>query len=309
MNLYTLHKLAKPTLLLVLLFCFSTSNALDLSSLSSSNVSQVQLAIYDIKPASFPIDQLESIVLESVKEYASGVAASRYVTNEKMPDTPGKITFNNMQIMTLTISVPVCTGAVSVIGSKDTSMARFGESIVSMACIFAYNDGYRVDYYAKYSDNNNTSTAAGLGSLLGKSIARSIGLGDSSKFIYKTIDTMEQKFSASGIQYKLVDADPAIANKTVQPDEIVTRNEAQKNADAIKNQELSARKELTSIGLNASSQKQLFEAIQHGDKLAVQLFIQADSLDLTMPDSTGLTPLQVAKNPYIIDMLKQAGAR
>ena len=301
---------ARIGLLVFIVTTFTTAQAFDFgAALTPTNKSQPQLVIYDVQPADFPLDKLESLVLESIQEFASGVLATRNLTLNAPPDYPGKIAFNELKIMSISIPIPVCDGAVSIINAKESGMAQYGEGTVSMACIFSYKGGYRVDYYAKYSDTSSTSSAAGLGAMLGKSIGRAIGLGDSSKFIFQTMDTMEKKLANAGATVKLVYTQPSIANKDVQPDELIQKMALAKNAQVQREQAMSARKDLASIGLNANSQDQFFDAIRRGDKIAVDLFIQAGSIDLSDPDGAGNTPLQVAKKPDIADMLRQAGAK
>jgi hypothetical protein len=48
--------------------------------------------------------------------------------------------------------------------------------------------------------------------------------------------------------------------------------------------------------------------VKRGDKLAVKLFIQADSVDLNQADKDGKRPLELARRKEVVEMLTAAGA-
>lgn len=75
------------------------------------------------------------------------------------------------------------------------------------------------------------------------------------------------------------------------------------------NPALQARKDLAAMGLNYHNQVDFLDAIKRSDKLAVDLFLKADSVDVNAPDAVGQRPLALAKRADIADMLKTNGAK
>jgi len=77
---------------------------------------------------------------------------------------------------------------------------------------------------------------------------------------------------------------------------------------------LQARKDLTAIGLGYSNQEQFMDAVRRNDKLAVELYIQGDAIDVNAKNALGETPLQAAaklgeRGSALVKLLKAAGAR
>lgn len=75
------------------------------------------------------------------------------------------------------------------------------------------------------------------------------------------------------------------------------------------NPALQARKDLAAMGLNYHSQDDFHDAIKRGDKLAVDLFLKADAVDVNAQDASGQRPLALAKRADVADMLKTYGAK
>ena len=77
---------------------------------------------------------------------------------------------------------------------------------------------------------------------------------------------------------------------------------------------LQARKDLTAIGLGYSNQEQFMDAVRRNDKLAVELYIQGDAIDVNAKNALGETPLQAAaklgeRGSALVKLLRAAGAR
>lgn len=65
---------------------------------------------------------------------------------------------------------------------------------------------------------------------------------------------------------------------------------------------IEARKNLTAMGMSYFSHEQFLEAIRRKDAMAVQLFVEADNIDLTKKDVSGKTPLEVANAVGALDV-------
>jgi hypothetical protein len=73
---------------------------------------------------------------------------------------------------------------------------------------------------------------------------------------------------------------------------------------------LTARKELTAIGLQYYSQDQFVEAVRRGDVMAVKLFITGGAVSTANPDRQGVTPLAAAQTTgrkEILELLANTG--
>jgi hypothetical protein len=279
-----------------------------MSALRPTSKSYQQLAVFDVSPASMPLEKVEKAVLSAIQVYASQARADRKLMPNSLPNMPGALTFEEMKLpFGLSIQMPKCNGAVDVINSADTDMAQYGDVTQAMACIFPYKDGYRVHYYAKFSESSGGS-ALQIGAALGKMFTRATGIGDSTQFIGATITNIQEKLGAAGATVKLVGLQPAIEGKTVEKDDLADQAVASQQQQQARGNAIDARKELSTIGLNPNSYDDFIAAVQRGDKLAVKLFIQADSVDLNQPDKDGKRPIQLARRKEVIDMLTAAGA-
>lgn len=77
---------------------------------------------------------------------------------------------------------------------------------------------------------------------------------------------------------------------------------------------LQARKDLTAIGLGYSDQTQFVDAVRRNDRLAVQLYIRGDAIDVNAADAHGETPLLAAaklglRGAAVVKLLRAAGAK
>jgi hypothetical protein len=82
------------------------------------------------------------------------------------------------------------------------------------------------------------------------------------------------------------------------------------NSDPSAPPALTARKELTAIGLQYYSQDQFVEAVRRGDAMAVKLFITGAAVSTANPDKQGVTPLVAAQTTgrkEILELLVYAG--
>ena len=82
------------------------------------------------------------------------------------------------------------------------------------------------------------------------------------------------------------------------------------NSDPSAPPALTARKELTAIGLQYYSQDQFVEAVRRGDVMAVKLFITGGAVSTANPDRQGVTPLAAAQTTgrkEILELLANTG--
>ena len=72
---------------------------------------------------------------------------------------------------------------------------------------------------------------------------------------------------------------------------------------------IEARKSLTAMGMTYHSQEQFFAAVRRKDDVAVQLFLDADNINLASKDASGRTPLEVANDVGAADVAALIKAR
>lgn len=143
-----------------------------LSAIRPSTKSFQQLAVFDVEPGSVPLDKVEGAVLSAIQIYANQARAERKLMPPSLPEIPSTLTFSEIKSpFGVLLQLPVCNDAVVIINSSDTGMAQYGDVTTSMACIFPYNKGYRVNYYAKFSESSG-GTVAQVGAAFGKMLTR-----------------------------------------------------------------------------------------------------------------------------------------
>jgi hypothetical protein len=292
-----------------LLLCTGFTQAQDIMSiLKPTSKSYQQLAVFDVTPANISLEKIESSVLSALQVYASQTRAERKLMPNILPVTPGVMTFEEIKLpFGLSAQIPKCNDAVDIIKSEDTDLAQYGNVTQAMACIFVYKDGYRVHYYAKFSEQSG-GTVAQIGGAIGSMFLRAVGFGDSSQFIGATITNIQERLVSTGATVKLVEMKPAMEGKIVERDNLADQARASQQQQQAHIIAIGARKELTSIGLNPNSYEDFISAVKRGDKLAVKLFVQADSVDLNQEDKDGKRPIHIARRKDIVDLLTEAGA-
>lgn len=84
---------------------------------------------------------------------------------------------------------------------------------------------------------------------------------------------------------------------------------AQPETPAATSPALQARKDLAAMGLSYYSQQHFHDAIKRGDKLAVDLFLKSEAVDVNGQDASGQRPLLLAKRAEVAELLRAHGAQ
>ncbi|QZA78205.1 hypothetical protein K4H28_01930 [Deefgea tanakiae] len=271
-----------------------------------TNNSKEYFAIWDIPNVTNP-DALYDQLKDSIRVQATSAHATRPIQAAEPPEFPSKMEFKGITVMGITIPMPSCNGHNFQITTMDNSMAQFGDSTMMMACVFPYQTGMRINYYARFSEQVGTSSLIS-GAFLGKMLTKAIGLGDSSKFVASTMDQIDADLKKMGLQATLIQLQPAMEGKIVSADPIAAQLQKNKQSASNTQATLAARKELTGIGLTYSSRDQFVDAIKRGDVITVDLFVKARGVDLKSADASGKTLSRYATDEEVIAILKGAGA-
>lgn len=101
------------------------------------------------------------------------------------------------------LQVPTCEGAILVANATDTSKARYGESTTFFACVMPYVGGWSLNIYTTFDKASGAFNAATLGATLARTV-----VGDSSRFIPRTIGSMVEALNATGAKATVVESYP-----------------------------------------------------------------------------------------------------
>lgn len=164
-------------------------------------------AVYDLRGQGLNIETIEAAVLDAVKLYARNARVQQGIPPSPYPATPANMTIGRRPQGG---PMPECAGELFSIDSFDISMAKYGESTYHRACLFPYQGGYRVNYFAIFgmqsgAGNRNPNVLA---AMLGRAMAGAVGLGNSSNFINKILERMESNLKEQGMEARLVQLHP-----------------------------------------------------------------------------------------------------
>jgi hypothetical protein len=171
------------------------------------------LAVVDVKTER-GADEVSSAVLNAVQRYASGAALNQKIPPAVSPATPARMRLSSSGAH----QVPQCDGDVANVVALDVSMARYGEATGTVVCIFPYRGGFQVNYFASFSQRSGGMNTNILGAMLGRVITNAFGIGDSSTFVGKTIEAMQEKLADAGMKGTLVELFPSIPGLEVVRD-------------------------------------------------------------------------------------------
>lgn len=168
---------------------------------------KVVFAVYDLRGANLNVETIESAALDAIKLYARNARVQQNIPPSPYPAVPSHMTIGQRQVGG---PKPECAGEVFSIEGIDSSMAKYGESTYHRVCLFPYQDGYRVNYFAIFgmqsgAGNKNPNVLA---AMLGRAMAGAVGLGNSSNFINKILERMENNLKDQGMEPRLVQLHP-----------------------------------------------------------------------------------------------------
>lgn len=208
--------------LIVALLVGSTAHAqnpiLDLRGTTYSQ--KMVFAVYDLRgPAS--VEAIETAVVEAIRLYARDASIRNGIPPMPLPDYP-----NQMRIVEQPGGGPRsdCQGYLFSVSGLDTSMAQYGEVTYHRGCLFPYAGGYRVNYLAIYKQQSGLGAKNPnvLAAMLGRVMAKAVGMGDSSGFVVKILDRMEEGFKNANLDFRLVQLHPQdMAGRTLVKDDLI----------------------------------------------------------------------------------------
>lgn len=186
--------------------------------LRGTTTTQPYFAAFDVRPANTSPQLLESAVADAFRVHFNDISVRQHMPAYPLPNGAPRMSFRRENSPIGTVDVPSCEGAVSVIVSLDKSMVKYGEYSIPQACVFGYRHGYRVNVYALFGQQSGAVSVGALSGTLGRMFTKSVGLGDSSKFIVEAIDDIEKRLAAITPQTARVEQYPLQADKAVAAD-------------------------------------------------------------------------------------------
>ena len=186
--------------------------------LRGTTTTKPYFAAFDVRPANTSPQLLESAVADAFRVHFNDISVQQHMPAYPLPHGAPRMSFKRQNSPIGTVDVPSCEGAVSVIVSLDKSMVKYGEYSILQACVFGYRHGYRVNVYALFGQQSGAVSVGALSGTLGRMFTKSVGLGDSSKFIVETIDDIEKRLAAITAQVARVEQYPVQADKAVAAD-------------------------------------------------------------------------------------------
>ena len=188
-----------------LLTAATAAQAMDITEFSGNNVAITPYyAVYDIKAGDAAA--MQSAVLNAVRNWFKDAELSNGIAPSPLPAEPGNMVIAKQG----NIQVGRCPGELFSVFAQNRSMMKYGELSATQTCVFPYSGGYRLYYLANYAKRSGIGGGA---AVLGAMFANAIGAGDSSQFIFKTLDRLEANIKEIGGEIILVDAAPPIAGK------------------------------------------------------------------------------------------------
>jgi len=184
------------------------------SSVTPTRETSSGYAIFDIKGGS---EITHAIIADAVKTALQKNMSQVQINNgippsplpEKAPRFQLVSPFKGTNLAALagssgqSLQVPSCEGSIMTASARDTSMSTYGEGTTFFACVMPYQGGWSLNVYTTFAKASGAFGAATLGATLARTV-----VGDSSKFIPRTIAAIVDSVNATGATAKLLDAYP-----------------------------------------------------------------------------------------------------
>ncbi len=170
-------------------------------------------AIFDVKAGpEVSTTKIADAVKTALQEQTSGVQIVNGIPPSPLPEKAPRFQLvsplkGNLAALAAssgqTFQVPTCEGAILTANARDSSMSRYGEGSTFFVCVMPYQSGYSMNIYTTFSKASGAFSAATLGATLARTV-----VGDSSKFIPRTVAAIVDGVKATGSTVTTVEAYP-----------------------------------------------------------------------------------------------------
>lgn len=303
-SLFTLQNRARlPLAIAVAAACMATLPAHAIEALKHKTEIKNIFLVYDIPSTQLTREQVKDYVYKALTTRGDDAKVEDLMVSGPAPAQPSKMGFKTLQFLTSTIQYPTCGDqAVFMVGSSDSSGARWGDESNYLACGYRYDGGYRVDLYATFSQKQ--SGLFSLGATLAKAATSAMGIkSEPIDFIMDSLDAFENALKQDNVSYSIIEMTPTLPGREVVPDPLVARQEAAAKQSSDRAKRLAARADLSKLGCDAADRSRFIKAIQGSDEDLVALYVEAGAIDLAEADATGKKPVDYATKPTIKALL------
>lgn len=272
-----------------LAFISLNANAGPFDFVKTKTESSDTFLIYDLPGFSGSVVDLKARVRESLTYYGDNAFVRDNLQAGEVPKYPNKLQLKSLgSNLPVSINIPTCDGATFVISSQDNGSAQYGDSARYMTCAFAYQGGYRINFYASYTSSSGGVAGLFNGKTIGSLITDAVGMDSNpQKFINNSIAKMEELFKSNGWTFNIIEMTPQIAGKAIVDDPLKTRQVAETKRVADREKRMAARLELSKLGIDATDRGRLIKAVQANDEDVISLFLEAGAVDVSTKDSGG----------------------
>lgn len=198
-------------LLPFIIICATTSMS-GCASMTPTLETTEQYAIYDIKPSHTATTlTISGAIKVALQKNMSGVQIETSIPPYPTPKYPGRfklvdpLAHSNFSALAAmsghSFKTPMCENAVFTARSQNSTLRKYGEGTQFFLCLLPYQEGYNLDIYITYKKYSGALNPA----ILGATLARTV-VGDSSKFIPRTIDQILENIKKTGAKIKLLDS-------------------------------------------------------------------------------------------------------
>jgi hypothetical protein len=166
-------------------------------------------AIYDIKAPEVPMSRIADAVKVALQKQTNGVEISQGIPPSPLPEKPGRFKVNNpyangpLATEFLYLHPPTCEGAIVTAIARNSAMSNYGENTIFFLCLMPYRGGYHLDFYTTFSISSGGFSTQALGAALARGV-----VGDTSKFIPRTIASVVDSIQTTGATVSLVESYP-----------------------------------------------------------------------------------------------------
>ncbi len=184
------------------------------ASITQTTEREVGYAIYQVTPGDgATATQIAQALQSALQKSTSRVHINRGIPSSPLPEVAPRFQVvnpfagSNMAALAARsgadLRIPTCEGALVMATAESTGMAEYGEATSFSVCLWQYQRGYHIDIYTSF----NKASGGFSPEVLGATLARKV-IGDSSKFIPRTIENIVSSVEKTGSKVTLVEKYP-----------------------------------------------------------------------------------------------------
>lgn len=167
--------------------------------------------IYDIKAnySSSLTMKLSSSLKKAMQENADNVRFENNIPPASLPDDTARFELVNpfanakgfAALAGSSVKTPTCKDAIIEATTNDSFAGA--EKTTFFTCLMPYKEGYKMNIYYRFTKVSGGFSSAALGRALTQSV-----MGDSSQFIPRTIEAIEDAIRSNQVNISLIDSYP-----------------------------------------------------------------------------------------------------